>query len=137
MKKILFLSTLIFSFHTFAHLGETNRFKQMTANQAESGIYSTVLIEQNAISITEYLDNSGQIFAVTWKGITHPDLSKILGSYFDQYQIIKDKEHRKMAQYRVRSEDLVIEKSGKMRNVSGKAYVVSLLPKGFNLNDLQ
>ena len=32
--------------------------------------------------IREYVDSNGQIVAVAWNGLSHPDLSVLLGSYF-------------------------------------------------------
>jgi len=137
MPKILLIISLIFhSFSSFAYLGETSLVKKSNSSLSRTQSYSVLTTEENGITIKEYLNSSGQVFAVSWKGITHPDLQPIFGEYYTEFEKIKTNEHRGMHHYSVRSEKLVVEKSGRMRNVSGHAFVPDLLPQGFNTNEL-
>ena len=89
--------------------------------------------------VKQYLSGSGVVFAVTWKGLAHPDLRRLLGTYWPEYQRSHSASLKKPGQRsrRLASAQLVVEQSGHMRALSGRAYVPSLLPEGLSLDDLQ
>ena len=83
--------------------------------------------------IREYVLSNGTVFGITWRGISQPDLSVLLGSYFDEYEKEYSKTKlKKGSPLLLRSQNLVVQKSGHMRDVRGKAYIPSLLPQGFS-----
>jgi len=88
--------------------------------------------------VNEYVSTEGKVFAVTWKGAAVPDLSQTLGSYFEAYKaaasITPHAGHHHMM---VRQTDLVVTTGGHMRAWHGKAYVPSLLPPNFSLEDIK
>jgi hypothetical protein len=87
--------------------------------------------------VTEYLNASGAVYAVTWQGPTLPNLHQILGSYFSNYQTAA---HTPVVRHRVvrlDSPELVIESTGKMRAFVGRAWVPALLPSGVSPADIQ
>jgi hypothetical protein len=106
---------------------------------------SMLQYEVHEISLTstnvvrEYATASGKVFAVTWRGMTPPDLRQLFGSYFAQYQgaaaaQVHPGMHR---QLQVTESDLVVLSSGHMRAFEGRAYVPSLVPAGVNVSELQ
>jgi hypothetical protein len=80
--------------------------------------------------IREYVSPAGNVFGVSWKGPTIPDLSQLLGSSFAEFRdrVPKGPAHRRAAV--VRSGDLVVESTGHMRAFYGRAYLNSMLPSG-------
>ncbi len=90
-------------------------------------------------TIREY-EKNGVIFAVTWEGERHPDLGAILGKYLVEYQDLLSTTPRIRGQRSgsvLQNPSLVIERSGHMRAIRGRAYAPKLIPKGINLNDIQ
>ena len=87
--------------------------------------------------VTEYLNSQGTVYAVTWHGPSLPNLQKILGSYFVNYQSAAQQPVVRHRLVRVNSPDLVIESSGKMRAFVGRAWVPALLPSGVSPADIQ
>jgi Protein of unknown function (DUF2844) len=88
--------------------------------------------------VREYVSAEGKVFAVTWKGMTPPDLQQTLGTYFEQYKAAAAAAPRQGHHHRtVRNSDLVVSTSGHMRALRGAAYVPSLLPPNFPLNDIK
>jgi hypothetical protein len=86
--------------------------------------------------LREYVGANGNVFAVAWQGTSKPDLRQALGRYFDVYVAaprskIVDRKHMQIQQG-----DLVIEGSGHMRALSGRAFLASAIPSGVNLGDL-
>lgn len=95
-------------------------------------------IDEN--TIRQYADGDGHIYAVTWKGISQPDLSVLLGDHFTEYLI--QAEVGALARggrgpRRIQTNGVVVETSGHMRALRGIAYIPSKLPAGINAGDLQ
>lgn len=86
--------------------------------------------------VKEYVSSSGKVFAVSWRGPTVPDLRQLLGPYFAQYESAASEPHTSHRQLTVRQSDLVVQSTGRMRAFFGRAYVPSLLPSGFQLQDI-
>jgi len=87
--------------------------------------------------LREFVATGGNVFAVAWNGPTKPNLRQVLGKYFDTYAsaprpTLVDRRHMNIQQG-----DLIVQGGGHMRALSGRAYLASALPSGFNLGDLQ
>ena len=142
MKYVLII-LLLFPVFAHAYLGETKAPQKngiiIEASKAAktAGSFTTQISSLDSVSITEYLNSDGKVFAVSWNGMSHPDLSVLLGNYWPEYQQQKRPSVRRLSKRVTSSGSIVVEKSGKMRDVSGHAYIRELLPEGFNLNDLQ
>jgi hypothetical protein len=100
--------------------------------------FTTHEISYSGQILREYVANSGVVFAVTWKGITHPDLSLLLGNYYDEISSALDApvKHGGARTHRLQSTNVVIEKGGHMRAVQGRAYIPALIPEGVHLEDI-
>jgi len=101
--------------------------------------FSVQEMESDANTVKEYINNDGVIFAITWQGLDHPDLSVLLGSYYSGYQNSAKEQPRARGQrhHNVRKENLVVQKWGHMRALQGRAYDPSLLPSGVSLDEIK
>ncbi len=91
-------------------------------------------------TLQEYVGSGGTVFAVSWKGLTHPDLKALLGSYAQEYDEAMN--NRPKLRYRsahmiIKTEHLVIEKYGHPRMLQGRAYIPSMLPKDLDANEIR
>jgi hypothetical protein len=87
--------------------------------------------------VHEFVSSEGKVFAVSWKGMAVPDLSQTLGTYFAEYKAAATATpHASHHNLTVQQTDLVVRTGGHMRNWYGQAYVLSLLPPNFSLDDI-
>ena len=89
--------------------------------------------------VREYINQSGIVFAVAWSGLSHPDLTPLLGSYAGEYReaLAKTPRERGKRHFRVEANRVVVEKWGHMRSVRGRAYIPALLPSGVNSDEIK
>ena len=66
-----------------------------------------------------------------------PDLSQLLGSYFAEYQTAAAAQRAQRQRLLLQTEHLVVETSGHMRDLRGRAYVPALLPPGVSADEIQ
>ncbi len=96
--------------------------------------------ETNGTSVREYISPSGIVFAIAWNGMTHPDLTQLLGSYADEYKTALRQTPRKLGIVRrnaVQTDGVVVEKWGHMRNLQGRAYAPALIPPGVTIEHIR
>jgi hypothetical protein len=131
---------------TFAALGgdatsvttDVARMKGQARATAAAGYTVSEITLPSGTVLREYISPGGKVFAVTWKGMMPPDLQQTLGTYFEQYKAAaatapRDGHHH----LTVRQPDLVVSTGGHMRAWKGVAYVPSLLPPNFSLDDIK
>ncbi len=96
-------------------------------------------IESDSTTVREYLSPSGVVFGIAWNGMSHPDLTRLLGSYAGEYQEALRQTPRKPGRrhLQVKTNSIVVEKWGHMRNLQGRAYVLSLIPQGVSVDDIK
>ena len=88
--------------------------------------------------VHEFVSSEGKVFAVSWKGMAVPDLSQTLGTYFAEYKAAAAATpHAGHHNLTVQQPDLVVRTGGHMRHWYGQAYVLSLLPPNFSLDDIK
>jgi hypothetical protein len=88
--------------------------------------------------VREYVNDNGLVFAVSWSGPFLPDLRNLLGQHFQTFT--SESARRSKAGHSrvvVQQQDVTIESMGHMRAYSGRAWVNSLLPPGFNTDDIE
>jgi hypothetical protein len=143
----LFAASLLCSSAAYATLGEkaasveTDR-KALSAvkrNLTAHDNYQVQEMVSDANTIREFLTPDGVVFAVAWNGLTHPDLSTVLGTYNAKYRQAKKLHPRRHGRrsVQVKGDDVVVETSGHMRDLRGKAYVPSLVPEGVNIDEIR
>lgn len=142
-KIIVTLILALLPISAEAFLGE-QKVQSQKASVMLSGVsntvdqtYTTQDSTVDGIVVKEYINYQGKVFGVTWNGMHHPDLVALLGNYWPEYKELGQISARRKVKTVVQTDNIVVEKSGKMRDVSGRAYIKTLLPTGFNLNDLQ
>jgi len=101
--------------------------------------YTVHEIVSDAVSIREYVSPAGIIFGIAWNGLIHPDLTPLLGSYAGDYQKALTRSTRKPGRRfrQIRTNNIVVEKWGHMRNLQGRAYVPGLIPQGVTTNEIK
>lgn len=118
----------------WARLGEPFRPLKKSAARTVFSAAGYMVHEStcDARVLREYVAPSGIVFAVAWKGLTHPDNVELLGNYADQYRQALDQTPAGPGRrpVRVTAAQVVVEKWGHMRNLQGRAYLPSLLPPG-------
>ncbi len=100
--------------------------------------YSVQELQTQTISVREYLTPSGAVFGIAWTGLTHPDLTPLLGSFAGEYTAaIRDAPRTHGRRHsQLMTEHIVVEKWGHMRNLRGRAYIKSLVPPGVTVNEI-
>ena len=95
-------------------------------------------IDTGMQQIKEYMTLNGTVFAVTWHGMGSPDLRALLGSYADEVQTLDPQTSKQFRRQKrmTRSDHVIIEKFGHMRDIRGKAYVPQLMPNGVTSADI-
>lgn len=94
---------------------------------------------ENGITIKEYTRPDGVVFAVTWRGPVLPDLSVLLGTYFQTFQ--QATEQIRLAGKRggpvnISTDGLVVHSGGRMRHFVGHAYAPALVPNGMVIQNV-
>jgi Protein of unknown function (DUF2844) len=87
--------------------------------------------------VREYVSSEGKVFAVTWSGAAIPDLRQTLGTYFEEYKAAAAGSHLGHHHLAIQQPDLIVNTGGHMRAWRGKAYVPSLLPPNFSVDDIK
>ena len=101
--------------------------------------YTVQEISSDSVAVREYISPSGIVFGIAWNGLTHPDLTLLLGSYTGEYQKSLQQTPRKRGRRfsQIKTDRIVVEKWGHMRNLRGRAYVPSLIPSGVTVDEIK
>jgi Protein of unknown function (DUF2844) len=119
-------------------LGPQQFESQERQQPSSSNSYTVQQISTPAgVTVNEYLSSSGTVFAVSWRGPRPPDLSQLLGQYFAEYQTAAAAPHRQRRHLVVKTQELVVETGGHMRDLRGRAYIPSLLPPDVSTEEIQ
>ena len=96
-------------------------------------------IKSGSTTVREDISPSGVVFGVAWNGLLHPDLTQLLGSYSDEYhEAFSRIQHNKgRSRLQVKTDRVVVQQWGHMRNLRGRAYVPSLIPPGVSVDDIR
>jgi len=79
--------------------------------------------------VREYVSPAGQVFGLAWQGPTMPDMAQLLGTYFAAYQDALHTARPHRGPWRVQTDDFVVERHGRPGAFSGRAYVLSFVPR--------
>mgnify|MGYP006267443555 CR=1 FL=1 len=116
--------------------------KALSAVKRSTEIRNTYTIQEfssDSVIVREYVSSSGIVFGIAWNGLTHPDLTQLLGSYVSEYRDALQKIPRKSGTRRlkVKTERIVVEKWGHMRNLRGRAYAPALVPSEVSVHEIR
>ena len=156
MKRKLFalvlglcLSAAIFAFakHANATLGESadsiesdrDVLSAVRHAAAVRNGYTVEEVDSGSTIIREYISPAGVVFAIAWNGLIHPDLDQLLGSYIDEYRKALQQTPRTPGQRHIqlKTDRIVVEKWGHMRNLQGRAYDPALIPSGVSIDEIK
>ncbi len=109
-----------------------------TAMTAHSN-YTVHEFDSDSTAVREYVSSSGIVFGIAWNGLIHPDLEQLLGSYAGEYQKALRQTPRKPGRrhIRLKTDSIVVEKWGHMRNLQGRAYDPALIPSGVSVDEIR
>jgi hypothetical protein len=94
----------------------------------------------NGIAVREYVSPAGTVFAVAWQGRSHPDLHQVLGAYYTQYvqavqaQRVQRHGHGPLL---IQQPGLIVQMSGHMRSLTGRAYLPTGMPAGVRAEEIR
>ncbi len=146
----LFLATLIFgavSQKAFCVLGEQEsslgKVKVASGAKQHRALQISPLFRVNEVSndgtrIREFVDASGLVFAVTWRGLAQPDLSVLLGQHFAEFdQLSRQNKTLRLSKPKPLFGDAIfVERGGHFGDIRGRAILKAALPKGVKPGDL-
>ncbi|BBU27288.1 hypothetical protein BTHE68_10220 [Burkholderia sp. THE68] len=95
--------------------------------------------DAHGIVVREYIDSSGDVYAVSWRGPAMPDVQTLLGTYFETFRQGANASVGEAGLHtaRVAQGDLVVENRVRLREFSGRAWLAGDLPPGVNTTDIQ
>lgn len=101
--------------------------------------YTVQEITADSTTVREYIAPSGVVFGIAWNGLVYPDLTPLLGAYASEYQEALRRTPRNPGRrsLQVRTNQVVVEKWGHMRNLRGRAYLPALVPLGVSVNEIK
>ncbi len=116
--------------------------KALSAVRSAVTVYNEYTVHQidlDSTVVREYVSASGVVFAVAWNGLVHPDLTQLLGSYAGEYERGLEQTPREPGRRRllVKTNEVVVEQWGHMRNLQGRAYVPTLIPSGVSIDEIK
>ena len=87
----------------------------------------------NGVTVREYVDSAGTVFAIGWEGPVLPDFRRLLATYFASYQLaVRSQQHG----VSLNTPELVLESGGRMRAFMGRAYLPAKVPASISVNDI-
>ena len=92
------------------------------------------------VVIREYVGSDGRVFAVAWRGMRQPDLEPLLGTYTNEFRAAdRQRPERRGLREPVstKTSQIIVHRSGHMRDIRGLAYLPDRLPAGVALEDLE
>ncbi len=101
--------------------------------------YTVHEVKSDTTDVREYVSPSGIVFGVAWNGFTRPDITQLLGTYAGEYQQALRQTERKRGQraLTVKTDRVVVEQWGHLRNLQGRAYAPALIPDGVSVDDIK
>ena len=109
-------------------------FSAVSNQTAINGATVHVQTLPNALTLRQYVDSSGLVFAVGWDGPVLPDFERLLGQHYAAYANAVPKQRRSV---NLHDSAVVIESGGMMRAYAGRAYLPGRLPIGWSVNDIR
>jgi hypothetical protein len=110
-----------------------------TTGETSAAVYTvTQSTLDSGTIVREYADAAGVVFAVSWQGPTLPDLRTLLGDKFTVMTANAAKRPKAgHSQLAVDQSDVVIVSNGHMRAFTGRAWIPSALPTGFDTSTIE
>ena len=94
---------------------------------------------RNGATVREFVSPNGNVFGVAWKGQFAPDMQQLLGPYFEQYEAAVKAQKASYVGRRplnLQLPGLVVQMTGHMRALHGRAYLPQQLPQAMKAEDV-
>lgn len=116
--------------------------KALSAEQRGTAIqngFTVQEIKSGSTTVREYVSPAGIVFGVAWNGLMRPDLTQLLGAYSNEYHEAwrRIPHNRGRSHLDVKTNRVVVQQWGHMRNLRGRAYVPSLIPSGVSVDEIR
>jgi hypothetical protein len=101
--------------------------------KVESGnAYSVYQVTtQNGVEIRQFVSSDNKVFAVVWQGESSPNLSQLLGKYFNSYESAVPK-YKSANLQSIEQSDFIAYVGNSRGYYYGKAIIPSLIPHSLN-----
>lgn len=139
----IILVSLIYPVSAHAVLGERSPSSQKIVSRAARGTSTLVQSQStavdNALTIKEFVDSTGLVYAVRWQGSHPPDLNSLLGQYFPEYKmaLVSTPFRAPRRGVAATSNNLQIAQFGHPGALTGIIYLKNSLPSGIQPEDLK
>ncbi|OIQ80828.1 hypothetical protein GALL_374140 [mine drainage metagenome] len=122
-------------------LSRTNAtvLKQTRSTDAQAGhelATTAEILTPEGVTVTEYINGKGVVFAIAWHGPVKPNLQRLLGQYFQDYIRAATAKSGSLSAANTTGTDIVVNSAGAMQAFLGMAYVPSLMPSGFSITQI-
>jgi hypothetical protein len=87
--------------------------------------------------VREYVSQAGEVFGVSWRGMTRPNLVDLLGDHYPAFRDAPRTPGHRRGALVVRTEHLVVEMGGHMRDFHGRAYLPDRLPASVSADTIR
>jgi hypothetical protein len=117
------------------------RFKGLHSQRIEWQMTTHEISLADGSGIKEYVNASGQVFAVSWRTRLKPNLEALLGAQYAALSAAALEQPSGVAsmkrQQSVRLSNLVVHQGGRVNAFAGVAYVPALVPTGVDADALR
>lgn len=106
---------------------------------SKSSLFSVFVMQVERETIKEFVDHTGLVFAISWRGDVHPNLSSLLGRHYP-YFAIQDSitpHGRRFPIKPIRTDSITVQRGGHLYDFRGLAILNGKLPPGVSEGDLQ
>lgn len=95
--------------------------------------FSVHVLEAQGRLVREYVSPDGVVFGLVWKHQAGPlNLEQLFGSYYGEYSRAVVAQPRPSQKFhRIETEQLIVERGGRMGATWGRVWIPSRLPHGF------
>ena len=120
---------------------EADRAKmEATLRTTSKQLYTVHEMHTANVVVREYVSPAGKVFGVAWQGVSRPDLSQLLGPYFEPFtQAVQSQKGKRVGRgpLAIQQPGFVVEMGGHMRAYVGRAYLPQMVPAGVNVEELR
>ena len=137
--RIAIVISIIFCAPAFATLGEREESITSKATKMAFQLYTRHESAVPKIAVREFADRNGKIFAVTWRGKTHPDLSKLLGAHLAEFEsalTAARKVRRGHSPIEIETGNIHVEMGGSGRLFYGRIWLIDQIPGRVNTGEI-
>jgi hypothetical protein len=123
-----------------ANIGTADAADGAVVHQASGGLVDyRETTDPHGIVVRQYVDSSGAVYAISWRGPAMPNVQALLGAYFARFQNGANSSVGDAGLHaaRVADGDLVVENRVRLREFVGRAWLASALPAGVSSSDIE